>query len=262
MALPLPFLYLINKRRDLKDGDQVIPLLANAVDRVARDFDARTFDPETGTHEAEERVRTWITFLRETFADCHLAGIIPCSAGESFDDTAHQYNLSYVSNAIENLLPQAMRMRWLCFERITTNRDEKANKMILGATATAGAIGLLPLPIADMPFIVATQVALILSLCSVYGRAFTADAAKSLSLAALSAVAGPLAFQTITKFVPGFGSLVGMGVASGCTYAVGKVTQTMLDLGEDISVDAFKKAVKETFAQYRKSQKQKTSENN
>ena len=123
--------------------------------------------------------------------------------------------------------------------------------MILAATAAAGAIGLIPLPVADMPFIVSTQVALILGLCSLHGRTFTMDAARSLSLAALSAVAGPMAFQALTKLVPGLGSVMGAGVAAACTYAVGTVTQTLLEGGLDFDVAVFRDAVKKAFNEYR-----------
>ncbi|MBO4313800.1 MAG: 50S ribosome-binding GTPase [Desulfovibrio sp.] len=231
--------------------DKPLLILGNAVDRASRSFNAAGFDPSGGSSPAEKAVGGWLAYLREIFAFAEPAAVLPCAAGEFSGDTARQYNLQAISARIEALLPEAMRLRWLAEEKATQDRHGKAEKMILAATATAGAIGLIPLPVADMPFIVTTQVALILGLCSLHGRTFTMDTARSLSLAAISAVAGPMAFQALTKLVPGFGSVVGAGVAAACTYAVGTVTQTMLESGLEFDVTMFKAAVKDVFNEYR-----------
>lgn len=230
-------------------------ILGNAVDRATRGFDPTTFDPLGGTSPAEKAVGGWLGYLRETFAFAAPADVLPCAAGEYSGDTARQYNLPAVSARIEQLLPEALRLRWLAEERSQQDKHAKAQKMILAATAVAGGIGLVPLPVADMPFIITTQVALILSLCTLYGRAFSADTARSLVLAALSAVAGPMAFQALSKLVPILGSAVGAGVAAACTYAVGTVTHRILEGGLEFELDSFKAAVRDVFDEYRSNPK-------
>lgn len=231
--------------------DKPLLILGNAVDRACRNFDPKSFDPFCGTTRAEMAVGDWLSYLRKTLAFVKATDILPCAAGESCSDTSRQYNLAIVSARIEKMLPEAMRLRWVAEEKATQDKHEKAEKMILVATTTAGAIGLIPLPVADMPFIVTTQVSLILGLCSLYGKTFTADTARSLSLAALSAVAGPMVFQTLTKLVPGIGSVVGASVAAACTYAVGTVTQKILEDGLEFDITMFKTTVKDVFNEYR-----------
>jgi len=231
--------------------DKPILVLGTALDRVSRSFDPQTFDVDKGQSHAERAVREWLEYMRRTFVDAHVEAVLPCAAGESHDDTARQYNLQHVAETIERLLPVATRARWIECERVLKNKGDKARRIVLAATATSGGIGLIPLPMADLPFIVATQVGMIVSLCHMYGRMLSADTAKSLALAALSAVAGPMLFQTFSKLIPGLGSAIGGGVAAGWTFAVGKVTQAILEEGEEFELEAFKAAVKNVYAQYR-----------
>ncbi len=235
--------------------DKPLLILGNAVDRVSRHFNPDAFDVTCGSSPEEAIVRNWLAYLNATFAFAAPTSVLACAAGECCDDTARQYNLKAVSRCIEEMLPEAMRLRWLEEEKTNSDRKAKAERMILAATATAGTIGLLPLPVADVPLIITTQVTLILSLCSLYGRTFSADTARSLALAALSAIAGPMVFHSLSKCIPAFGSVVGASVASACTYAVGTVTLTMLNRDEDFDLNTFKKAVRDVFHDYRQGHK-------
>ncbi|MBQ7607450.1 MAG: DUF697 domain-containing protein [Desulfovibrionaceae bacterium] len=232
-----------------------IIILGTGIDRSTTFFNPATFSLASPKSDAEKAVCEWMDHLTKDFAEALPNAVLPCAVGTGPNDISRQFNLPKISDTIENLLPQAMRMQWIAFEKANKDTGVKAEKMIVAATTAAGTVGLLPLPIADMPFIVAIQVALIISLCSLYGKAFTADAARSLVLAALSALAGPIAFQNIIKFVPGFGSVVGGGVAAACTYAVGKGTKLLLERNEPFTLSAFTKTVKEFFSEYRKKKK-------
>ena len=249
-ALETDMRTLVQVRAD--HPDKPILILGNAVDRVARHFDPATFAPDTGSSSQERAVGDWLQYVRRVFVQAQPAAVLPCAAGETHDDTQRQYNLQAVSECIEGLLPAAKRARWLEFERALRHKGDKAHKIVLAATATAGTIGLVPLPLADMPFIIATQTGMIVGLCHVYGRTLSSDTAKSLVLTALSAVAGPMIFQTVSKFIPGLGSVVGAGVAAGCTFAVGKVTQHILESGQQFELDSFKAAVKDLYKQHRR----------
>ena len=234
-------------------------ILGNAVDRAQRNFEASSFDPVSGTSAAERAVAGWKNFLQATFKEITPADILLCSAGERFDDAGRQYNLTAVSGRIEELLPEAMRLRWMANEKAHQDKEAKAERLIAVATAAAGTVGLLPFPLADMPFIISVQVTLILALTRLYGRTFSLDLARSLSLCALSAVAGPLAFQALTKFVPVLGSVVGAGIASGCTYAVGTVTQKLLASKADLTPEIFRTKVQEAYANYKAKKREKES---
>ena len=140
-------------------------------------------------------------------------------------------------------------LEWQCCSLVAQSRAELAEKIILAAAAVAGGIGVAPIPVADMPFIVTTQVSLLLGLCRLYGRPLDRASARSLALAALSAVAGPMLFSTLSKLVPGLGSVIGGAVAAGCTWAVGQVAKTILESGGDFELEDFKKAVRTIYAE-------------
>ena len=115
-------------------------VLGNAVDRSSRSFDPAGFDPVGGSSFAEKAVGDWLDYLRKTFAFASPVAILPCAAGEGSGDTARQYNLQSISARIEELLPVAMRMRWLREERAMQDRQGKAEKMILARRSLRGRV--------------------------------------------------------------------------------------------------------------------------
>lgn len=225
-------------------------VLCSGVDRSARDFVGEDFDPEADD-QAARSVARWARGVGEALAGLAPAGAFLCAAGSSSRPQS-RYNLEAVSDAIMGLLPVAARLEWQCCSVVNASRGERAEKMVLAATAVAGGIGVAPLPVADMPFIVTTQVTLLAGLFRLYGRSFNQDALRSLVLAGLSAVVGPLAFGALTKVVPGLGSIVGGGVAAACTYAVGEVARSILEDGGSFEADDFKTAVRKVYEEKRK----------
>ncbi|MCR5813113.1 MAG: 50S ribosome-binding GTPase [Desulfovibrio sp.] len=231
--------------------DKPILVLGNAVDRASRNFDPQNFDPVAGQSAAEKAVADWLGYLEKTLAPVAPAYLMACAAGESCDDKSHQYNLAAVSARIEQLLPETRRQRWLASEKAQSDRYQKGEDLIMTACAAAGTIGLMPLPCVDLALLITDQVALLLSLCKLYGRSFSQDTARALVLAGLSAVGGPLTLQAVGKFVPVVGSLLGAGVAAASTYALGCASQRILEADQAFELVAFKTAVRELFEQYR-----------
>ena len=133
---------------------------------------------------------------------------------------------------------------------MTKDRGSLSDNYILGATAAAAGIGVVPLPVADMPFIIGTQVTLLIALFRLYGRQLDSSAARSLTLAAASAVVGPLAFSSLSKLVPGLGSVFAGSVAAACTWAVGHVAKNVLEQGGEFDIDDFKSSVRKMYTQY------------
>ncbi|MBQ7457509.1 MAG: DUF697 domain-containing protein [Desulfovibrio sp.] len=226
----------------------------------AAQWNAATFSTTQPKTEEEQSVSDWRERLRTDLAIYSPADIVLCAIDRASDPMQRNDTLVALSTRIEGLLPKECRFAWITREKAVQDRGEKADKMIVAASTAAGAIGLIPLPIADMPFIITTQVALILGLCSLYGKTFTRHAAKSLVLTCLSALAGPIAFQNIMKVVPGLGSVVGGGVAFACTYAVGKATKIFLEQEKALDFSNFTKYVKNIFKEYIRSKKLKDKE--
>lgn len=155
-----------------------------------------------------------------------------------------------LSDAIMKALPPSARLEWQFCTSVTKDRGSMADNYILGATAAAAGIGVVPLPVADMPFIIGTQVTLLIALFRLYGRQLDSSAARSLTLAAASAVVGPLAFSSLSKLVPGLGSVFAGSVAAACTWAVGHVAKNVLEQGGEFDIDDFKSSVRKMYTQY------------
>lgn len=226
-----------------------VPLLiaADGIENAGEDYRADGFDIDDGQSYAEETARNWLARLREEFTPYSPKDVIPCAAPKG-DQAA--WNLSALSDAIMKALPPSARLEWQFCTSVTKDRGSMADNYILGATAAAAGIGVVPLPVADMPFIIGTQVTLLIALFRLYGRQLDSSAARSLTLAAASAVVGPLAFSSLSKLVPGLGSVFAGSVAAACTWAVGHVAKNVLEQGGEFDIDDFKSSVRKMYTQY------------
>ncbi|WP_347177863.1 DUF697 domain-containing protein [Sporosarcina thermotolerans] len=84
-----------------------------------------------------------------------------------------------------------------------------ANRWILGAGASAAAIGAVPIPGSDFVPLTALQVSLMLKLSTLYGKPITKDKAKELIIATIVGNIGKTIFRQIVKVVPGAGMVAG-----------------------------------------------------
>lgn len=234
-----------------------VPLLiaAGGIENAGEDYRADGFDIDSGQSHAEETARNWLARLREEFGPYSPRAVIPCAAPTG-DQAA--WNLAALSDAIMNALPPSARLEWQFCSSVTKDRGSMADNYILGATAAAAGIGVVPLPVADMPFIIGTQVTLLIALFRLYGRQLDSSTARSLALAAASAVVGPLVFSSLSKLVPGLGSVIAGSVAAACTWAVGHVAKNVLEQGGEFDIDDFKSSVRRMYTQYVKDRKTET----
>jgi uncharacterized protein (DUF697 family) len=92
---------------------------------------------------------------------------------------------------------------------------------ILSYSVAAGAAGAVPLPLVDIPVVLAIQAKMFHSIASIYGQTLN----KQLMAEFASALGGGLIARIgrsfLAKFVPGFGSLVGAAYSAATTYALG-----------------------------------------
>ncbi len=120
----------------------------------------------------------------------------------------------------EKLLPLVVEQIEETEEELTELEKQvsKANKIILSFTASAGATGLLPLPIADAPLLIAQQTAMIAALSDAYQLNLKKSGLKSLVFSVLGITGTTVLGKTITgslfKLIPGIGSVGGALVCS------------------------------------------------
>lgn len=106
-------------------------------------------------------------------------------------------------------------------------KAENAVAIAVAATATTGAI---PIPFADAPIMITEQVALMTTICGIYGIDVRKDGLKMLATTAIgaggAAIVGKTVATNLLKLIPGAGSVVGgvisAGTAGVVTLAMGK----------------------------------------
>ena len=101
--------------------------------------------------------------------------------------------------------------------------NEKVENAVAVAAAATAATGAIPIPFADSPIILAEQVALMTTICGIYGIDVGKDGLKMLATAALgaggAAVVGKMFATNLLKLIPGVGSVTG-GAISAATAGV------------------------------------------
>lgn len=110
-----------------------------------------------------------------------------------------------------------------------TALNEKAENAVAVAVAATAATGGIPIPFADAPLLIAEQVALMVTICGIYGIDVEKDGLKMLATTALgaggAAIVGKTLATNLLKFVPGAGTILGgvisAGTAGTVTYAMG-----------------------------------------
>ena len=111
-----------------------------------------------------------------------------------------------------------------------TALNEKAENAVAVAVAATTATGAIPIPFADAPLLIAEQVALMATICGIYGIDVKKDGLKMLATTALGASGAAIVGKTIAtnllKFIPGAGTVAGGAISAGTagvvTYAMGK----------------------------------------
>jgi uncharacterized protein (DUF697 family)/ethanolamine utilization protein EutP (predicted NTPase) len=111
--------------------------------------------------------------------------------------------------------------------------DEAADDYVFWGAARAGAIAVIPLPLADMPFLIANQGYMIVGIGSAYGIAVT----KGMVAAFLGTLGASIAGMTAASFLP----FLKIGIAAGVTYGVGKAAKVWFENDMKASATDLKK---------------------
>lgn len=98
--------------------------------------------------------------------------------------------------------------------KIPKDIRKKCHAIIHSAAATAGASGLIPLPVADTIPMSSAQVAMVIALGKVFDISISESTAKALASVAIAQNVGKATVSTVFKCIPGLGTVAGMAVAS------------------------------------------------
>ena len=108
--------------------------------------------------------------------------------------------------------------------------NKKAEKVVAEATAKTMAIGAVPIPFADAPFLIGEQVSMMGKICEIFEIDVFKDGLKMLATAVIgvggATIMGKSVVTGILKCIPGAGTVVGCAVSGSTagiiTLALGK----------------------------------------
>lgn len=137
-------------------------------------------------------------------------------------------------------------------------RLDAAAKIISESTKWSAVASVIPVPAVDMLAIGAVQVKLVSDLSKLYGSSFSNESIKAIVSALLGTLvpagATRVVAGTAAKYIPGYGSVVGLislaGFSSAATYAIGKIFVRHFENGgtlADFSPEAVKADLKNEF---------------
>ncbi|MBE5965296.1 MAG: DUF697 domain-containing protein [Lachnospira sp.] len=151
-----------------------------------------------------------------------------------------------------------------------TKLNEKAENAVAVAVAATATTGAIPIPFADAPLLITEQVALMATICGIYGIDVKKDGLKMLATTAIgaggAAIVGKTLATNLLKLIPGAGTVAGGAISAGTagvvTLAMGKAfieVCKMVKLGklnvEDLNSSVGASVMKEKFREQIKKNK-------
>lgn len=128
-------------------------------------------------------------------------------------------------------------------------RLEDSQQIIKVNRILAALVGALPLPVIGDLMVLGVQIRMVSQIGHVYGRELDKVSIKAL-LGTLGVGTGArLAVSSLSKFIPGYGSVVGATLGFAATHAVGQVAIKYFEAGGNLSAEAMKSAFKELKAE-------------
>ncbi|MGG0655254.1 GTPase [Rummeliibacillus pycnus] len=160
-------------------------------------------------------------------------------------------NMEMLQNKILELLES--KKKEVLMAKHMADKSATAKKWILGAGASAAAIGAVPIPGADFIPLTTLQVGLMVKLSTLYDKPVSKDRAKEMIIATVVGNVGKTIFRQIVKFVPAAGTVAGASVAGAMTISLGYAVKYAHE--HDIELEA--KTLKPLYDLFLKEQKKK-----
>jgi uncharacterized protein (DUF697 family) len=169
-----------------------------------------------------------------------MARRLPIAGGRPFmtyakaDEFAGQpaYGLREVLDATFRVAPEGVHGALVVAQEIDYDRKaEEARKYIAAAAGSAAAAAATPIPFSDATLLVPIQLGMMARIAQLYKIKFERAALMAVVSATAATQVGRAAFTGLLKMVPGAGTVVGgvigAGVASTFTYAMGQAWLTV-----------------------------------
>lgn len=153
---------------------------------------------------------------------------------------------------IADILPDAMQDAFIGQQRADISLKEKRIRtLVYSKAAIAGAVALIPIPVADIVILTPMQVAMVTAIGYFHGVAVTKERVLEL-LSVLGAAYGLReAARQLVKLIPGVGSAVSASVAFAGTVALGEAANLWFKRQMQIPADELRQVFTATVAKAR-----------
>lgn len=164
---------------------------------------------------------------RKLFEDADIpARFVPVDftlPGDGYEPT--EYGLEQLWEAIEELLPMGLRGMLQQYEQVQKSlRDmhlRAAHPHVLSYSIAAGAAAAVPVPMIDVPIVLAIQAKMFHTIASIYHQEFDAKQVGEVLSGLGVGFLGRLGGRELMKIIPGYGSAIAAVYAGASTYALG-----------------------------------------
>lgn len=130
--------------------------------------------------------------------------------------------------SIEELPNERLKEAFIEAQNIDISlKEKKCYKLARNYALTSAATGGIPIPISDAPLIVAQQMTMVFHITNIFGYGKYKELIKKLIGGQIVSFAGKQLVVSLTKMIPGFGSLISGLVAGGITFAIGSALTKM-----------------------------------
>ncbi|MGZ5553758.1 MAG: YcjF family protein [Chthoniobacterales bacterium] len=147
-------------------------------------------------------------------------------------------------------LPNEARIKMVRLSRDQTMQEQIAQQLIKSTTAICGAIGMQPIPLADLPILTTLQLVMISGIMDVSGRERSLRAATEFVAAIGVNVGAGMVLRegtrAVLKFFPGWGNVICGMVAGAGTYGLGRAAMAYFIEGLSL------KDARQTYRAHRK----------
>lgn len=171
------------------------------------------------------------------------------------------YGLREVLDATFRVAPEGVHGALVAAQEIDTARKAaEAHKYIAAAATSAAAAAASPIPFSDAAMLVPIQLGMMARIAQLYKVKFDRAALMAIASTTAATQAGRAAFTGLLKLVPGAGTvaggLIGAGVASSFTFAMGQAWLTVCQraaagafsgVGSVLDTDAVREAFSTEF---------------
>ncbi len=208
------------------------PPIIGIITQVDKLAPAQITDPPYDDERKQKNINEAQNFLHKKMAAVFddVIKVIPISAYIDFRDGILEYdrrwNIDTLIDYLIDHLPNNAKMELARTSKIKSAQKKVAKILITGAATITGAIGLQPIPVADLPFITAIQIGMIVGIGYISGRDMNKKAAKEFTGALGLNLGLSFAFRELAramvKLIPFAGNAVSGSIAAGATWGMGK----------------------------------------